>query len=291
MKKHGFLLICALLFAVFSPLNAQRLFNSVKKISNARGTFWMGWGYNRSYYSQSDIRFSDKTYDFTLYNATAADEKLSPGDHFAAETMFKTQFDFKIGYYFRNKYAVSFGFNRFNYIFNDGNEVLLDGEIDSTVNTPWRGSSNNEEIITNRNDFHYANQGMNFLHANIQRTDKLYQSGNKMVAFSTSYGLSLGAIMSNNTFLFAGKLNENKRSFSGYGLAAFASARLEFFRHIYVQGQLTGGSINQAKVRTATVNDPETWAKQRFWYGQRSITVGFFYYFKPGNSCNDCPVW
>ena len=279
-----------LLMLLASQAMGQRLFNGVKKISNARGTFWLGWGYNRSYYTQSDIQFRDKTYDFTLRNSTARDFRPSTGDHFAAETMFKTQFDFKVGYYFRNKYADSFGYNRFNYVFDDGNQVLLDGKIDTTLNTPWRGTSKNEDIITNRNDFHYQN-AMNFLHGNIQRTDKLYQSRNKMVAFSTSYGLSLGAILSNNTFLFAGKLNENRRTFTGYGLAAFLSARLEFFRHIYLQGQLTGGSINQTKVHTATINDPDTWAKQQFWYGQRSITLGFFYYFKPGNSCNDCPVW
>ncbi|MCE3295700.1 MAG: hypothetical protein K0R65_1414 [Crocinitomicaceae bacterium] len=290
MKKSGLLLLLLALCSFSQQLNAQRLFNGVKKISNARGTFWLGWGYNRSYYTESDIRFRDKTYDFTLFNSTARDQKLPLGDHFAAETMFKTQFDFKAGYYFRNKYAVSLGYTRFNYIFNDGNQVLLDGKIDTTLSTPWRGTQNNEEIITNRSDFHYANQGMNFLHASIQRTDKLYQSRNKMAAFSTSYGLSLGAILSNNTFLFAGTLNENKHSLSGYGLAAFASARLEFFRHIYLQGQLTGGSINQFKVQTAA-NNPDSWAKHRFWYGQRSITLGFFYYFKPGNGCNDCPVW
>lgn len=286
MKYLAFLLI----FFVLGKASAQRVFNSTKKISNAHGTLFASWGYNRSFYSESDIKFDGKWYDYTLFGVDASDQKPAKiSDYFAASTMFRTQFNFRVGYHYMNKYALLFAYDRLNYVMDDANAVVLDGSVDTSLHATWSGKHKNEHVVTNRNDFHYANVGMHLLQGGIQRTDKLYQSKNKQFSFSTSYGIQLGAVISNNTFLFNQDL-QNRKSLSGFTMAAFANARFEFFKSLFVQAQLTGGSINNFKVKTSTI-ELDNFAKNQFWYGQHSISLGFFKFFKPVNACNTCPVW
>lgn len=286
MRKF-FVFIC-ILFS--TGVFAQRLFNSVKKISNAHGTLFVSWGYNRSFFTESDLQFKGNKYDFTLFGVDAQDQKASKlADYLAANKLFRTQFSFRTGYHYMNKYAIVVAYDRINYVMNDANAVVLNGTIDTSLHAIWGGTFKNENVITNRSDFHYANMGMHLIQAALQRTDKLYQSKNKQFSFCTSYGVQLGAVVSSNQFLFANSLQARK-SLSGFTLAAYAHARLEFFKYLFLQAQLTGGSINNFKVKTheTELND---YAKNQFWYGQRSISLGFFKFFKPINACNTCPVW
>lgn len=279
-----------LLFFCISQLQAQRLFNSTKKISNGRGTFFMNWGYQRSFYTKSDIEFNNSDYKFTLRNATAIDDPTkNVGDYLRLNEFFNPQYSVRAGYYYMNKYALTFGLDHMKYVLTDGNQVLLDGEIDSSLHTIWAGDYKNEQVVTNRNDFHYQNVGLNFIRLELLRTDKLYQSKNKVFALSSNLSLGFGGIVSNATLLLRPKTTVT-RSLSGYGLSASAGLRLEFFRNFYIQAQISGGSINQTNLKTES-DDKKAYIKQQFWYGQRQINVGFFHYFKPGNACNDCPVW
>lgn len=279
-----------LLFLCVSQLQAQRLFNSSKKISNARGTFFMNWGYQRSFYTKSDIEFNNSDYKFTLRNVTATDEPTkNAGDYLRLNEFFNPQYSVRAGYYYMNKYALTFGMDHMKYVLTDGNQVLLDGEIDSSLHTIWAGDYKNEVVVTNRNDFHYQNVGLNFIRLELLRTDKLYQSKNKVFALSSNLSLGFGAIVSNATLLLRPKTTVT-RSLSGYGLSASAGLRLEFFRNFYIQSQISGGSINQTNLKTESA-DKKAYIKQQFWYGQSQVCIGFFHYFKPGNACSDCPVW
>ena len=73
-----------ILALVFTPLlsTAQSTWKSKKqKISHAQGTLFGYWGYNRSAYTESNMRFVGPGYDFTLSGAKAHDNQspLSSG--------------------------------------------------------------------------------------------------------------------------------------------------------------------------------------------------------------------
>ena len=46
---------------------------SFSQQTNKKGSYYITWGYNRSAYANSDIRFVGPGYDFTLLNAKALD--------------------------------------------------------------------------------------------------------------------------------------------------------------------------------------------------------------------------
>lgn len=282
-------LFCAL---IVLPTQAQKRFSTTKKISNAKGTLWGHWGYNRSVYSKSDLRLKGPGYDFTLKNATASD---NPSKRFATYVnvarITVPQFNARVGYYYKNRWALSLGYDHMKYVFDDANQVLIDGSIDKGIDSTWSGTYKDQAVVTNRNNFHYENtNGLNYIHAVLTRTDKLYQSSNKIFALSSNLSLGTGCVLTINDFLFGNQFDRFTASISGFGISGHASLRLEFFRHFYIQTELSGGFLNLSHVRTRR-EDKSAYAQQVFWYGQRNITAGFLIYLKPGNTCQDCPVW
>lgn len=282
-------------FIIFAPFAAEAQHKRMKKkVSYAEGTLFGYWGYNRSAYSKSNIRFQGPGYDFTLKGSVARDNP-SPFDatvYFNPNKITIPQFNARIGYYFRDHWALSFGYDHMKYIFADRNEVTLSGEIDPGVDNLWSGIYNSEPVITNRDHIHYENSdGLNYLRFELTRTDQWFKVGSKdQFALSTNIGLSAGGLLSFNDFTFGGEKDVRTISLSGYGLSTHLGLRLEFFRHIFIQSDLSGGFNHQVKVKTRP-NDPSSFARHAYGYTMFDTVIGFFLYIRPKNGCDSCPVW
>lgn len=296
MKKQTLLLVVIVALLGFEN-NAQAQYKRMKKKdSDAKGTLFAYWGYNRSMYTKSDIRFVGPGYDFTLAGARAHDNQAKD---FAAyvkpSSITIPQFNLRVGYYFKDHWAISAGYDHMKYIFADGNEVFLSGEIDPGVDnvTNWSGVYNAEPVTTDRNTFHYENSdGLNFLRLEVTRSDRWVKLGPKdQFVISSNIGASVGGILSYNDFNFAGNFTRRTISMSGMGIALHVSPRFEFFRHFFLQPILSGGLIQQMKVKTRP-NNASSYARQGFGFTELSMVGGFLFYIPVSkNGCDSCPTW
>ena len=289
------LLILALVFTPLLSTAQSSWKNKKQKISHAKGTLFGYWGYNRSKYTKSNMRFVGPGYDFTLQGAKAHDNPSSEAQtYFNINTITVPQFSARVGYYIKHHWAISFGYDHMKYIFQDKNEVILSGEIDPGVDntTNWSGVYAGVPVVTDRENFHYENSdGLNYLRFELLRTDLLVAFGAKdQFAISSNFSVGAGSILSFNDFNFAGQKNLRTISLSGYGISGHASLRFEFFRHVFIQTKLGGGLNHQLKVRTRP-NDPSSFVKQAYGYGSFDTSVGFLLYIRPTNGCDSCPVW
>lgn len=289
---------------ILMPLlsNAQKGHKRMKKkVSYAQGTLFGYWGYNRSGFTKSNIRFVGPAYDFTMQGAVAYDnpEEFNFTVYFDPKQITIPQFNARIGYYFKDHWAISFGYDHMKYIFADNNQVNLSGEIDASVDAQWTGTFNGEPITTNRKFFHYENSdGLNYIRLELTRTDMLWKTGNNdWFAVSSNLGLSTGALLSYNDFILGAhpidesNINEKKTiSLSGYGLSAHLGLRLEFFRHVFFQSTFSGGLNHQLKVRTRP-NDPSSYARHAYGFIMSDTVLGFLFYIRSKNGCDSCPVW
>lgn len=267
-----------------------------KKESDGAGTLWGYWGYNRTRYTNSNIRFVGPGYDFALADAKGHDEQaiVSANNYLRLSNLTVPQFNVRLGYFIRDHWSISLGYDHFKYILADDNEVYLSGEIDPGVDdvTNWSGTYDAEAIVTDRKKFHYENSdGMNFIRLELSRIDTWVRLGNKdQFKISSNFGFSFGGILSYNDFKFAGQETKRTISMSGVGTAVHVSPRFEFFRHIFVQPTLSAGFIRQGKVKTRP-NNASSYAQQSLGYGEFNTVVGFFAYIRPTNNCQSCPVW
>lgn len=272
------------------PLLAQ------KKVSTDKGTVFVQWGYNRTHYTKSNLRVVGPGYDLTLSGAKAVDrpEPFSARAYLDPSHITVPQFNLRAGYYYKNGWAISLGYDHFKYVFKANNEVSLSGTIDPGVDTVsnWSGTYTGQDITTDYNNFHYENtNGMNFIRLELTRSFLLYTPNRgKMFNLVGNLGVSAGTILSVNDFNFLGQFDRVTYSLSGYGLAAQTSLRFEFFKHIYLQTSLNTGFIHQLKVRTRP-NDASSYARQALGYVEYNVLLGGLFYLKPKKKCDSCPNW
>ena len=287
-------LIFAVAFIIPFVSNGQNR-HAKKKISFAQGTLFGYWGYNRSFYTKSNMTFVGPGYDFSLNGVTAHDnpEKLSKV-YFNPSKVTIPQFNARIGYYFKHHWAISFGYDHMKYIFADKNEVLLSGVINEGVDAVsfGAGTYNSVPVTTDRSTFHYENSdGLNYLRFELTRTDTWLRAGkNDWFAFSTNIGVATGGLLSFNDFTFAGQKNVRTISMSGYGVSLHTGLRFEFFKHFFIQPNLGTGLNHQIKVRTRP-NNASSYAKHSYGYLEFDTVFGFFLYLRPTNACDSCPQW
>jgi len=222
MKFLVLLLVLSIL-----PFEGAAQYGRKKKESTEKGTIFLFWGYNRTHYTNSNIRFAGPGYDFTLNGAKAVDrpEPFSGDSYFNPRNITIPQFNVRVGYYYKKGWALSLGYDHFKYYLKSGNNVTLTGQIDPGVDTitNWSGTYTGQPVVTNFNTFHYENtNGMNYIRAELMRSYDIYKPrrGNGYFGITGNLGLSAGAIMSVNDFNFAGQFDRVTYSISGYGLSA-----------------------------------------------------------------------
>lgn len=288
--KQCALLLLVLCFAL--PGNAQ-VKHKVKKSTSA-GTLFFYWGYNRSYYTNSDIRFVGSDYDFKLKNVVAKDRPspFSADLYFNPSTLTIPQYNARIGYYIKDKWAISLGVDHYKYVMQDQNHVLLNGYIGAGVDTNWVGSYTDEPVVTDINQFHYENtNGVNFIRLELMRSFDLYELGRKrQLAITANLGAGIGPILTFNDLNFGQEHTIATPSISGAGIGINGSVRLEFFKHFFVSMESGAGLIGLGHVRTRP-NDRNQYARQSFAFSSYFLTVGALFYLRPINGCDSCPQW
>ena len=112
MKKY--VLICLLLLG-FGSIAQQPPKNN--KRSTAKGAMFVYWGYNRSVYTKSNLRFIGPGYDFTLKGVEAKDRPSENFKTYVSLTDFTVpQFNFRVGYNIKKNWAISLGYDHMKYV-------------------------------------------------------------------------------------------------------------------------------------------------------------------------------
>ena len=286
-------ILSVLLFSIILPLGLQAQLSRKQRVSYAKGNFFGYWGYNRSFYTKSDIQFVGSGYDFNLAGSAAKD---NPSNQFKQYinpvTLTVPQFNARFGYYFKDHYAISLGYDHMKYIFKDQNNVLLSGTIDQGVDnvTFGAGTYDNKPVVTDRNTFHYENSnGLNYIRAELTRTDLLFKSG-KSFAITSNASFGSGVLLSYNDFTFAGQKDMVTISLSGFALSGHAALRFEFWNLLFLRTGVSGGYMNQLNVKTRP-DDASAYARHQYGYLQFDTALGFQFFVEPKHKCNTCPNW
>ena len=278
-------------FLIFLPfLGASQ---KTSKDSQAKRAMFVYWGYNRSFYTDSKISFFGPGYDFSLAGVQATD-RPSPDfiTYVDPSTLTVPQFNARIGFNLKKKWALSFGYDHMKYVIVHGPTYLLSGRINPLIDpiSNWSGDYNAEPVTTDESTLHYENtNGMNYIRAEISHIDKLARVSNAFAIYSVS-SLGAGLVLNYNDFTFAGEKSMTTLSMSGVGASAHLGLRLEFFRHFFLQANNSVGFLYQHRVKTRG-NDPYAYARQSLGYFQSDIVLGGIFYLRPKDNCNTCPNW
>jgi hypothetical protein len=267
----AFFVLACFLFRV--ELNATNR-NEIKETGFSKGNFFFYWGYNRAYYSYSNIHFRGTGYDFTLRHVKAKDRpsKIGATPYLKIEQITIPQYNYRLGYHFNPRYSISFGFDHMKYVMNQNQTVEVDGFIkDSKTSYDGVYSHSPLELKKDFLEFEHTD-GLNYLNVEITRKDKLITL-QKNIQLNTVLGGSVGAMYPRTrTILMQRSLNDQWH-FSGVGVTGNVGLNTLFFKRVFLQSTLKLGYINLPSI-VVSRNKSEK-ADQHFSFLQVNVVLGY----------------
>lgn len=268
MKKILFVLVI-----VLSTINSGYSQDEGKPEQVSRkGDLYFFWGWNRGWFSDSDITFKGSDYDFTLDKVRAFDRQSDFGydPYFKLGQMTIPQYNVRIGYFIHHNYSISVGTDHMKYVMRQDQTVKISGRIDNS-GTEYDGVYNNDNIILTEDFLTFEHtDGLNYVNADFRRHDEIF-SWNK-VKINLNEGIGVGVLFPKTNTKLLDKERYDEFHVSGYGISGVVAVNVNFFKYFFVQSELKGGYINMPNVRT-TMSSADS-ASQSFFFSQLNIVFG-----------------
>ena len=267
-------LLLLILLALF-VFETQAQDKSLQSSYSRKGDFYIYWGWNRGWFTDSDISFRGNGNDFTLYDVVAKDRQ----SEFAWDPYFKIsrltipQYNLRIGYFFNEHYSVSFGVDHMKYVMVQNQTVKISGHI-SEADSTYGGDYNGDDIVV-ANDlllFEHTD-GLNYLNFELRRYDELFSFFEQRMTINLTEGFGAGVLMPKTNATLLSNPRNDEFHLAGFGLGAVVGANVTFWRHFFIQGEFKVGYINMPDIRTTP--DPADKASQHFWFSQLNMVFGF----------------
>ena len=267
-------LLFLLLFLTISPLFSQET-DEVKEKGN-KGKMYIIWGWNRANFSDSDIRFTGDDYDFTLYDVKSKDKvnAFTFRDYANPGRITIPQTNFRVGYFFHDKYTVSVGFDHMKYVMRNYQTVKIDGEINT--GSQFDGVYNDDDILLIHDFLTFEHtDGLNYINLEVNRFDnlnKLLNFKSKDIEVNLTEGIGAGILYPKTNTKLLGKERYDDFNVAGYGLSAKVGVNLTFFKYFFLQSDFKVGYINMDSIRT-TASKTDS-ASQSFTFFEKTIMIG-----------------
>ncbi|MDO4880025.1 MAG: hypothetical protein Q3983_01980 [Capnocytophaga sp.] len=281
MKKILFALTCASVFyANAQELPTENVDNSSEKklyTSSNKGKFFIFWGGNRGYYTNSDIQFKGNGYNFTLHDVEAVDKpKGWHIDYINPTRITIPQTNARIGYYINDKYSISFGVDHMKYVMVQDQVVKMSGQINGLGTSHDGVYDNTDKTLTEDFLTFEHTDGLNYVLVEGSRTDdisKLFGIRNTDIfQVNLTEGIGAGILYPKTNTKLLNQDRYDEFHIAGYGVSAKAGLHLTFLKHFLIIGELKGGYINMYDIRT-TKHSSDT-ASQDFFFFQTILAIG-----------------
>lgn len=255
MKKN--LLLIALAFSFISA-NAQD--DNERK---NKGRIFASYGVNLTSYDLSNLQMSGADYDFTLTHFDA--DKGDAGLDFA-------KFNGKLGYFFKEHFAVVLGYDNFSYATVNNRLVNIGGSITDTTGGFNAEYATNQDVIRTSNDFlTYEYSKLSYINLNVEAHDDFWVSKSGKLAWSYYFGLGGGIVMTESTVsLFGQDAVTSNNGMSGFGLNSSFGTKF----HLGPVFLDLGGKAGYISTKEIATDDASGMAKHNFLFASGIASIG-----------------
>jgi len=244
--------------------------------TNNQGKVFAYWGWNRAAYTNSDISFKGDQYQFKLKNVAAKDRQTPfSASYFNPSKITIPQYNFRIGYFFKPNYSISFGFDHMKYVMQQNQTVIINGTIAGT-SSEYDGVYEDEAIRLTEEFLQFEHtDGLNYLNFELRKMDDLPGLSNlglKNIRFSIFEGVGAGVLFPKSNVVLMNYDRNDQWHVAGYGLNVLAGLNISFFKHFFIQGEVKGGYINMPDILTTGFKTDR--ARQSFFFLQGNTNFG-----------------
>ncbi|WHZ08580.1 MAG: hypothetical protein OJF59_002334 [Cytophagales bacterium] len=240
-----FIALLPFMTVIFGSTSAQ--LNTSQPKSRTRGEFYFTWGYNRDWYSHSDIHIyrhdadPAKSYDFMLYHAKAQD-KPDMWRWWQLDRLTIPQYDMNFGYLFndKNDLGIEVGWNHLKYVVTPYQTIHIKGEVHGTP------IDNIQPLYDTMVHIQHTN-GNNYLLFSLVKRQKLIEG--KHIKVSAIAKAGVGPMISYTIDTIFGDNDSGYFHYHGMVYAASVGIRANFFKHFFLQTDMQAGFANYTNTR------------------------------------------
>lgn len=276
MKAYRILIVAVILiFKAFSvQAGGDSLFTFLKFQPQNKGKMYFYWGYNRAAYSNSDIKFKGRDFDYELFDVKAKDRqtKFDWNEYFHPANLTIPQTNMKFGYFFNDKYSFSFGVDHMKYVMVQDQTAKISGTIDGTGTVHDDEYDMDDKVLTQEFLIFEHTDGLNYLNVELNRWDGLIDYKGK-IQLQSILGFGLAAMMPKTNAVLFNRDRYDEFHLAGYGMNAKAGINLRLWKHFFIQTEGKTGFIHMPDIRPTQFSDEK--ASQHFFFGEYTILVGF----------------
>lgn len=202
---------------------------------------YVQWGYNKEWYTSSNIHFSmGNGNHFILHHAKASDKPDYDAIYKKPFEISIPQYNYRIGFYLNEKQskAIEINFDHAKYVVNNFQKVHVSGTID--------GQTVNGDSILNPATFLHLEHtdGANWLHINYVRQKTLFNAiNNKRPLLTLIEKIGAGINIPRTDFTWRGSRFNNDFHIAGYNFSAEAGFRYYLNNRLYLEGTGKSGYV------------------------------------------------
>ncbi|MCZ2102478.1 MAG: hypothetical protein LC107_13185 [Chitinophagales bacterium] len=237
-----------------------------------KGSMYLYWGWNRSWYANSNLHFKGYDYDFNLKSVRATDRQspFSTKVYLNPSNATIPQYNFRIGYFINSKYNISLGIDHMKYVVTQDQIVGIDGSI-NLPDSPYNGLYSGQNIALKEDFLKFEHtDGLNFVNVDIRRFYELWTT--KKVTFNVMGGLGAGVMIPRTDATLLGKPRHDEFHLSGYGFSGVAGINASFWKYFFIQSEFKLGYISMPDI--LTTYDAADKADQRIMFSQFNVVFG-----------------
>lgn len=240
--RNTILVVCFIfLFQPFVDVQAQDA--EPHLIEEKRGSFFFYWGYNRSFYSKTNLHFNGPNYDFTVYDLEATDRPTKFGaTYFKPSSLTVPQYNVRLGYFITDRFAISAGMDHMKYVVKQNQMTRISGVITENASEKYAGSYLNEPIQLTEDLLKFEHtDGFNLASLDFEYLLPIGYLFNKRLAFQWNFGVGGIWIITKTDVRVMGDGLDNDFHIAGYTMTAKSGPRMEFKNRLFLAAEFKGG--------------------------------------------------
>ncbi len=255
-------------------IESTKIDTEAKSAFAKKGSMFVFWGWNRAWFTKSDIHFKGANYDFYLHDVVAHDRpsKLNL-DYINPTQVSAPQFNFRLAYFIKDDLALVLAQDHMKYVMDQDQTVEISGNISDPV---YAAMINNGQInLTDANFLTFEHtDGLNYINLGIEKYKLLYEKNKFKIGWS--YGGGLGALLPKSNVKLFGNERSDRFHLAGFGLDLRTNINMVFWNHWMARVETKFGYINMPDIKTTLNNKPDK-ASQDFVFGQINFGIAYLF--------------
>ena len=242
--------------------------------ATAKGKLFITWGYNRSFYTKSDISFAGQGYDFVLKNVVGTDRQtpFDPMVYFNPAMFTHPQYNLIIGYYLKDGLSISLNIDHMKYVMLNDQTAAISGYIDKQ-SPEYDGTYESEPIVLAPEFLYFEHtDGLNYSNIELTKHFRFWLSKSNNFSLTGHAGIAAGTLIPKSNVLFLGE-GTDQFHLAGFGTSVVGGIMFTFYKRWVFRYEVKGGYINMPDIVINGSKSADR-ARQDFWFLERFFTVG-----------------